>query len=176
LINFLKRFIFKKYLNWRLKRWPEHKSAVDFQEVLNNLKHVLLILPDTMDLEAIQRPFISPLYKIFGDQVKISTFEKKNFRKEDSTWLGLPKKQYLDMFQSEKIDMIVDLSEANDKFSAYVCGLLRAPLKITLKERPFDRVYNLSIRAQEADSSEYQLKLALKYFADLKNLNQSKQN
>ncbi len=162
--------MFNKYLNWRLKRFKEPDETLNFQDVLKNLRHVLIILPDYWDLEAIQDIFIKPLYEIFGEQVKISTFEKKNFRQEDSTWLGLPKKQYLQMFQSEKLDMIIDLSEPQDRFTKYVCGLLQAPLKISLESGPFDRLYNLSIRAKAADSPQQRVQLALKYFRDIKNL------
>ncbi|WP_456405820.1 DUF6913 domain-containing protein [Caldithrix abyssi] len=167
MINWFKKILFNKYLNWRLKRWKEPGNAIDFQRSFTNLKHLLIILPEYWDLEAIQDSFIKPLYEIFGGDVKISTFEKKNFRKEDSTWIGLPKKQYLELFQSEQLDVIIDLSEPQDKFSTYMCAMLKAPLKISLESGPFDRIYNLSIRAKSAESPERRIEIALKYFKEL---------
>jgi len=169
LINWLKRILFKKYLNWYLKRFKASGESLDFQMVLQNLKHVLIILPDYWDLEAIQNIFIKPLYQIFGEKTTISTFEKKTLRKEDSTWLGLPKKQYLQFFQQVKIDMIVDLSDPDDLFSTYVCSKLSAPLKITLQTHPFEQVYNLSIRAKTEDLPQRRIEVALQYLAKLKN-------
>ncbi len=175
MINLIKKILLDKYLDWRLKRWPESNIPTHFQTLLQNLKHVLIIMPENLDLETIQPFLITPLYYLFGEELKISTFEKKNFRKEDSTWLGLPKKRYLDLFQSEKIDMIIDLSRPEDKFSTYVCALLEAPLKITLEDRPYEQVYNMRIRTLGTTATlEHKLDTALKYLEDLKNLKPSK--
>ncbi len=167
-MNALKRFLREKYLNWRLNRLKSGETPQNFKETLRNVKHILVIIPPTMSMETIMPRFIPHLYQVFGDDIRISTFEKNTFRKEDSTWLGLPKDEYLDIFRSEQIDLIIDLNEEEDAFCTYVCALINAPVKVNLAEGgAYDHIYNLHIRTALSKRLDDKLATMAEYFKKL---------
>ncbi len=167
-MDFVKRFLRQKYLTWRLNRLKANKVPQDFSQVLKKVRHILVIIPPNMTMETIMPRFIPRLYEVFGENIRISTFEKSTFRKEDSTWLGLPKDEYLDIFRTEQIDLIIDLNEWEDMFCTYVCALIPAPLKVNLAEGgAFDHIYNLHIRTARSKSLDGKLDTLAGYFKTL---------
>jgi len=167
LIERLKRILLDKYLDWRLKRRSSPQRMYDFGENLKKIRHILLVIPEHTNIEDLISGFMQKLYEIFTRDVIISTFEKKTFRAEDSTWLGLPKKEYLETFQSEKIDLVIDLNQNEDKFCTYVCAILNAPLKINLESGRFDHIYNLHIRTNESKTLDQKLETLVRYLRNL---------
>ncbi len=166
-MSFLKDHLAKKYLHWRLARWKAPKEIFDFASVLRKVRHVLIVIPEHLDMDYVMPRCIQPLYQIFGENIMVSTFEKKNFRAQDSNWLGLPKKEYLKIFESEKIDLVLDLNEKEDAFCSYVCALLNAPIKINLAPGKFEHIYNLHIRSQTAKTFEQKVQTMLYYLKHL---------
>ena len=167
-MNALKRFLREKYLNWRLNRLKSGETPQNFKEALRNVKHILVIIPPTMSMETIMPRFIPHLYQVFGDDIRISTFEKSTFRQEDSTWLGLPKEEYLDIFRSEQIDLIIDLNEQEDAFSTYVSALIPAQVKVNLAEGgTYAHIYNLHIRTVSSKGLDDKLATMAEYFKKL---------
>ncbi len=167
MIQKLKNILLDNYLSWRLKHLKAIPRAHDFSKELREVKQILIVLPETISLDDIQPTFVQQLYEIFGQNVRISTFEKRTFRKEDSTWLGLPKKEYMDIFASEQIDLVIDLNESEDKFCTYVCALLPAPIKVNLAPGTFDHVYNLHIRSDGSKPLAHRLETIIRYFKTL---------
>ncbi len=167
MIQRLKNRLLQKYLNWRLGRISSPNQIHDFSRELSRVKHILLILPPDLTIEDVMTSFVKKLYDVFGDEIRISTFEKRTFRQEDSTWLGLPKKEYLQIFQSEGIDLVIDLNQEEDAFCTYICALLNAPVKVNLAAGRFDHIYNLHIRSPHAKQFDEMLETLIRYFKTL---------
>ncbi len=145
----LKKFILKKYMDFKLKRFKDPSEPAVFPEALRTVKQVLLITPaDHPELEGEIQAFASGLYTIFK-QVQVSTFDRSSFRPADGNWFGLPNESYLDNFRQEKFDLVIDLNIQQDRLCTYICALINAPLRMNLCSGDYDHIYNFHIRTNK---------------------------
>jgi len=167
LISSIKELILDKYIHFRLKLFGSVLKAIDFPKAIKSTKNILLMIPADSEYSDEIQEFASGLYQIFN-QAAVSTFERKNFRKNDGNWFGLPEEKYLRSFQEAEIDLVIDLNIKHDKLCAYISALSGAPLRLTVGSGPFDYVYNLQIRQDPQKPLSERLKNVLNYLKTFK--------
>lgn len=92
-----------------------------------SLKTVLVILPGT------------------EDQSLYSDMEVIKLTEESIQWTGRPSSDIRKRLALLEMDLIIDLSPDFDVFSAYICQLTKAPVKIGFATKYSDLVYNYQI-------------------------------
>ncbi|MGD9900734.1 MAG: hypothetical protein AB7T22_16535 [Calditrichaceae bacterium] len=167
MIEHLKSLILEKYLEFRFRKINNSEELYDFPKMIQNVKHIFVILSAGRDLEKENQEFLSSLYKVFGD-VRISTFERSTLRKEDMNRLGVPNDQYLKNIQDEKFDLVIDLNVKQDKICSYLTALSGAPMRMNLISGRYDHIYNLHIRGGREVTPTYQFGNILTYLKSLR--------
>ncbi|GEM_PF-1896063 len=163
MIKYLKKHLLNTYLQLRLKRFKDAQTY-NFPQRMRQIRNILLIVPPGQEYGEITQSFAASLYQVFND-VKVSLFERQNFRPTDGNWFGLPKDTYLKNFQEEKFDLIVDLNRQPDKLCIYLSILTKADLRLTLSDdNRYENIYNLNFRAKVTDSLKDRLDNVLNYF------------
>lgn len=163
MIDYLKKRILNTYLDLRLKRFKDEQTY-NFPQRMQQIKNILLIVPPGQEYGEITQTFASSLYQIFKD-VKVSLFERQNFRPTDGNWFGLPRETYLKNFQDEKFDLIIDLNRQPDKLCTYISILTKADLRLSISDdRRYENIYNLNFRATVTDSLQNRMENVLNYF------------
>lgn len=157
----IKKFILNKYLDMRLKMFRSPEERLNFPERIRQVKSILLLIPQGEEYSTFVQQFTSDLYQLFKG-VQVSTFERSSFRKEDGNWFGLPKENYLKIFQEAGVDLVIDLNQPQDRLSTYICALCGAPLRMSWASGVYDHIYNIQLRSKKG-LIEDQLSNALIY-------------
>lgn len=152
-MNFLKNYFLEKLLNARLHFLKDRSEPTDFIGKLKGVRKILVIVPRDRAQEVIARKYISRLKEAFPGS-KISTLDIFNLRKIDVNWLGVPHKQYLDRFQQEKFDLLIDLNTFHDELCSYFCAVINTEIRLHICEGKYDKIYNLHVRTDSNTSLE----------------------
>ncbi|HHJ53137.1 MAG TPA: hypothetical protein ENJ89_08080 [Caldithrix abyssi] len=162
MFNAFKELILDKYIHFRLKLFGNITKSIDFPKALRATRNILIMIPEDSEYKQEVQEFTARLYDVFN-QAAVSTFERKNFRKNDGNWFGLPADKYLRLFQEADIDLIIDLNPKHDKLCAYIAALSGAPLRMTIGSGAFEYVYNMQLRQDAGKPLKEKLKNTLNY-------------
>lgn len=163
MLDYIKKFILDRYINFRLKLFKDKEDSLNFPEEIKKVKNILLMIPEENEYNTSIQTFVTELYRLFKS-AEISTFERSSFRKSDGNWFGLPGDDYLKTFQDVNFDLIIDLNHPHDNLCSYICALIGSRLRMSWTAGGFDHVYNLQIRSKYAGLMEDKLANILNYF------------
>ncbi len=155
------RSLQKSFTRLALRRLAKELAGkeIDVQEIWNRVHNVLICWPgEGLDLLA-ARVVLNRVRERFPNAsltllslpgvgasapAEIEA-ELINVRREDLSFLGIPRKNFCRTFREKGFDVVVDLSPKFEPLAAYFCLSTGAPLRVGFAGVDVDKVYNYQV-------------------------------
>ena len=136
----------------RKKNYPE----VNFSNFFSNSATILIILPDDESEFVRIREIIDELISqnksvyVFLPEHKVSllnhnTVKKITFTEEDTSRLGLPKKEFVSKYAEKQFDIVIDLNMYDNLFYSAISNYFESGIRVGFVKNNSDLYYNFQV-------------------------------